>query len=236
MKRYLLILVFAAMTSLACGQNVNEVHLKNGSIIKGTILEMDPANNVKIQTSDGSIFIYAMSEVDAIKQSASGPVRNNYAGGSVRKIERNKSYFYWQDTRERLTDEEYSSILNDELFDTYYSARKQFKTGRALLFAGIGCLLVAVVNYSAALESYSVEEDIIYNEGALNRFYLASTAADACFITGFIFKGIGKGRMNWVKDTYNAGRSYSSTLNLSPSLMMTAQKDLGFGVSMNFTF
>ncbi len=42
------------------------VYLKNGSIIKGTILEMEMDKNIKIQTADGSIFVYAMSEVDRI--------------------------------------------------------------------------------------------------------------------------------------------------------------------------
>ena len=39
----------------------------------------------------------------------------------------------------------------------------------------------------------------------------------------------------WVKNTYNSGSKYSSTINLAPSLMMTAQNDLGFGVTMKFS-
>lgn len=41
----------------------NVVYLKNGSMIRGEILEMNPNDSVKIQTSDGSIFVYKMDEV-----------------------------------------------------------------------------------------------------------------------------------------------------------------------------
>ena len=42
------------------------VHLKNGSIIKGTIIEQVPNESLKIQTADGSIFVYNISEVQKI--------------------------------------------------------------------------------------------------------------------------------------------------------------------------
>lgn len=237
MKRLFCILFLTTYTCLVWGQSVNEVHLKNGSIIKGTIVEMDPSSSVKIQTNDGSVFVYSMSEVDAIKKSeeTTGGT-SNYIAGSIRKIDRHKANYYWQDTRQKLTSDEYSSILNNELYDTYYSARKQFKSGRTLIFAGLAMATLAVINYSAYLNSYSAYSGTYYNESALSNYYLTSIAADGCFLFGFMLKGIGKGRMEWVKDSYNAGRSYSSTLNFSPSLMMTAQNDLGFGVSLNLSF
>lgn len=40
------------------------VYLKNGSIIKGTIIEIIPNQNIKIETADGSIFTYTMEEVE----------------------------------------------------------------------------------------------------------------------------------------------------------------------------
>jgi hypothetical protein len=47
------------------------VYLKNGSIIKGYILEMIPNGTIKIRTTDGSIFIYKMDEVDKTSKEAS---------------------------------------------------------------------------------------------------------------------------------------------------------------------
>lgn len=92
------------------------------------------------------------------------------------------SNFYWEDTKKGLTSEEYSSILDDNLYDTFYSARKQFKTGKALIYTGAVFTTVAALCYASYLSS----EYYVYN--------------------------------------------------FSPSLMMTAQKDLGLGASVVFNF
>ncbi|GHM99236.1 hypothetical protein WSM22_07260 [Cytophagales bacterium WSM2-2] len=42
---------------------VDVVYLKNGSIIRGTLMESNPSVNVKIQTRDGSIFVFKIEEV-----------------------------------------------------------------------------------------------------------------------------------------------------------------------------
>lgn len=43
---------------------IDHVYLKNGGIIKGTILEMVPNVQIKVETRDGSIFVYKMEEVE----------------------------------------------------------------------------------------------------------------------------------------------------------------------------
>jgi hypothetical protein len=45
---------------------VDVVYLKNGSMIKGAIIEQDPTHHVKIQTKDGSIFVFNISEIEKI--------------------------------------------------------------------------------------------------------------------------------------------------------------------------
>ena len=40
------------------------VYLKTGTIIKGSVIEMVPGGNIKIKTSDGSIFVYKTEEVE----------------------------------------------------------------------------------------------------------------------------------------------------------------------------
>jgi hypothetical protein len=42
------------------------VYLKNGSIIRGIVLEQIPDKTIRIQTADGSVFVYQMSEVERI--------------------------------------------------------------------------------------------------------------------------------------------------------------------------
>jgi len=42
------------------------IYLKNGSIIRGSIIELIPKESVKIQTAGGSIFVYGLDEVRKI--------------------------------------------------------------------------------------------------------------------------------------------------------------------------
>ncbi len=69
MKKVLFLLSFLACCISIYAQKSNErVYLKNGSIINGTIIEQNHVEDlIKIQTSDGSLFVYKMSDVDHIQ-------------------------------------------------------------------------------------------------------------------------------------------------------------------------
>ena len=67
MKRLLTLLFFLFVTVCAyCQQWEDVVYLKNGSIIHGNVIEQVPGESLKIQTSDGSVFVYKMAEVEKI--------------------------------------------------------------------------------------------------------------------------------------------------------------------------
>ena len=68
MKKVLfMLLLFIGSIATSVAQNVQEVvYLKNGSVVRGVVIEQVPGVSLKIQTSDGSIFAYQMSEVDKI--------------------------------------------------------------------------------------------------------------------------------------------------------------------------
>lgn len=68
MKKLVLLLTLFVCVSLPClAQNYTEaVYLKNGSIIRGIIIEQVPNTSLKIQTSDGSVFSYTLEEVEKI--------------------------------------------------------------------------------------------------------------------------------------------------------------------------
>lgn len=62
-----IIIVFLLVSVLAYAQQwVEVVYLKNGSIIRGTIVEQTIGESIKIQTADGSLFVYPMDEVSKI--------------------------------------------------------------------------------------------------------------------------------------------------------------------------
>lgn len=66
MKKYLASLVFALITIATFGQsNYQDVlYLKNGSIIRGVIIEKIPTKSIKIETADGNVFVYQMDEIE----------------------------------------------------------------------------------------------------------------------------------------------------------------------------
>ena len=68
MKKLLLLVIMLVSASMYCtAQNYKEVvYLKNGSIIKGVIIEQIPNVSLKIKTGDGSLIICQMDEVEKI--------------------------------------------------------------------------------------------------------------------------------------------------------------------------
>lgn len=71
LKRVLLLVAMMLTVATIQAQTLQEVvYLKNGSIVRGVIIEQIPNKSLKIQTADGSIFAYQMDEVDKITKEA----------------------------------------------------------------------------------------------------------------------------------------------------------------------
>lgn len=67
-----ILILFLSIPFAAPAQETFDVlYLKNGSIIKGIIIEQIPNETLKIQTRDGSIFVYNFSEVSKITKESS---------------------------------------------------------------------------------------------------------------------------------------------------------------------
>ena len=64
--KHLFVLFIALLLNVAAFAQVPQrdvVYLKNGSIIRGLVVELVPDHQVKIATADGSIFVYPVSDV-----------------------------------------------------------------------------------------------------------------------------------------------------------------------------
>ena len=68
MKKYSALLLFVLITTLSFGQNNYQdvVYLKNGSIIRGVIIEQVPNKSIKIQTAGQNVFFYQMDEIEKL--------------------------------------------------------------------------------------------------------------------------------------------------------------------------
>lgn len=68
MKKKFLFLIMFFLTSFLCGfaQEMRDVvYLKDGSVVKGIIVEQIPNKSIKLQTGDGSLFVY---QIDAVEK------------------------------------------------------------------------------------------------------------------------------------------------------------------------
>ena len=73
MRIFVLLVAMSLLSVSAIAQNWQEVlYLKNGSAIRGVIIEQKPNESVKIQTADGSIFVYSIDEVAKITKEQKG--------------------------------------------------------------------------------------------------------------------------------------------------------------------
>lgn len=83
MKRTILFLACLMGMTFAFAQSSLQdvVYLKNGSIIRGDIIEYTPNDTVKIMTTDGSVFVYDFAQVEkfAKEQSISTINKNAYS-------------------------------------------------------------------------------------------------------------------------------------------------------------
>jgi len=84
------ILLLMSFFTVAQVNSRDVVYLKNGSIIKGDILEVIPNETIKIKTSDGSIFVFKMDEVERTgkDESAKNPAPVSAATETVKPNEK----------------------------------------------------------------------------------------------------------------------------------------------------
>lgn len=82
-----LFLVLFFLTSFLCGfaQEMQDVvYLKDGSVVKGIIIEQVPNKSIKLQTADGSLFVYQMDAVEKMsKELRMASARRGYNQGAV---------------------------------------------------------------------------------------------------------------------------------------------------------
>lgn len=77
-----LLLGLSTTSLFAQNQQKDEIHLKNGSIIKGSIVEEIPSRSITIETADGSRFVIKSKEVKQINRKQDTPTNTKKIKGS----------------------------------------------------------------------------------------------------------------------------------------------------------
>lgn len=241
MKKLLILLAFVVITMGAYAQNNmrDVVYLKNGGITKGIIIEQVPNQSLKIQTADGSVFVYKFTEIEKISKENTQPNLNtgtlvtpNYNVQGSGPIERDGGIIRYINGH-ALTDNEVQALVGQDRFETYIGGRAQRSIGKSLttwgwVDFGIGMGLMVT---GLAAEIYE-----LYYSGII-----CVSTADILLPVGYVFRGIGSSRINWVCNDYNQQTGYSTSLHVSPSLIrindipgINSQVALGATVSLTF--
>jgi hypothetical protein len=78
MKKYLALVLLSFIATFGFGQGNYQdvVYLKNGSVVRGIIIEQVPNKSIKIETADRSVFVYQMDEVEKLVKE---PSKSNLA-------------------------------------------------------------------------------------------------------------------------------------------------------------
>jgi hypothetical protein len=93
MKRIIIGLIILVLNFTAWGQSnayIEVVYLKNGSIIRGTIIEQIPNVKLKIETRDGNVFVYTYEEIEKITKEIV-PTQDQKEDSDVNRRNQNKN-------------------------------------------------------------------------------------------------------------------------------------------------
>jgi TM2 domain-containing membrane protein YozV len=81
----LVITLICSATLIAQSATDDVIYLKNGSVIRGSIIEQIPNQTLKIQTKDGSVFVFKYNEIDKITKEQSAQVSRQSANYKTKK-------------------------------------------------------------------------------------------------------------------------------------------------------
>ncbi len=243
MKRLATLSLLLICMYMAHAQN-DVLYMNNGSVIKGSFLELIPDQTLKFQTNDGSVFVFPMDQVSKMEKVKIATVEGiPTARPDTRTIAKRDGELYWSDNTYN-TPEELRNILGTELFETMSSATRQVRKGNKCMFAGVICAAGTIYMIGSAfniLASIDYSTTPSADENRANRFLTGAQVlaipADALICLGCIFRGIGNKRLDWVRQTYNRlPVQKSAKFSLNPSMSFSPQNDLAFGGTMTISF
>lgn len=225
MKKILLLVVLFCASLMTMAQDV--IVKKDGTTVLGKVEEIN-STEIKYRkwsNLDGPLYSINCSEVTSI----------NFQNGDVEKITsatNRKSGWMERDGSNLILNgrmiygEEIRWLVGEQNYQTYLSAKKQIVAGRVftvVFFASLGTTVGLAIS------------------GKSQAAIISGSVADVSLALLCVFKGVGKGRMNWVADEYNRSASASAfSYQISPSIMksnsMESQNNLGIGMTFSLNF
>ncbi len=212
----LMIFSFSFVNNIFAQERIDVVYLKNGSIIKGTIIEQIPNVSIKIETKDGSVFFYKIDEVEKMTKEKVASSNNESESEKLMMYENAKKspltavalsfmltstgHLYADNwgrgllfTGGRLTGSAMVLIGLNKIEVSYDEDEEITNKGKNLIYLGIG--LISVLSIWEMVDA--AQEVKKYNRN----LYQKITGKKAPMHLSFNFKPI----YNPVQNTYNLG-------------------------------
>lgn len=157
----IILLVFVSSFALAQSQYTEIIYLKNGSVIRGIIIESIPNKSVKIQTKDGTIFFYNIDEVDKITKEISDDSFSDKNDSKVVSQTQSGSLFIGGEIYYSNVSTKYNYSLNQFMFSP-----------RIGFFVIDNLLLGVTLAYANVSDNSSSQDQFII--GPILRYYFGS--------------------------------------------------------------
>lgn len=233
MKRTVIVCLLLLMAAFASAQETDILYLKNGSVIRGTVVEMNPTENVKIKTEGGNIFSYSISEVLKLeKDNGEFEDPSNTRADDRYLIKKGKNLRFENTPKHAIYEEDLVSLLGYEYYNTYSEAWKQVSRGNDFLIAAGVSVASAIACF--ALSAGTDNDKLEYEYFAIGE--LLCIPADVFTALGCVFRGIGNSRIRWVCKEYNDRPVAPAKVSLNPSLMLDRRNDLALGATLRIGF
>ena len=234
MKKIGLLLVLFCLSMLAMAQDV--IVKKDGTTILSKVLEISGTEikYKKWSNQDGPMYSIDKSEVHLINyQNGEVELMSN---SSITKtlLPENERMFrkgkYLTVNGQSLSNEEILSLVGEQNYVTYLSARRQSEKGAGFLLSSILSGGFSIACIVGGVKSGNRSAVVI---GAIAGAYFPIGLTLGC-----VFKGIGNGRISRVADEYNSG-SRAFSYQISPSIMRynsMEKQGNAFGLTLSVKF
>lgn len=135
-----------------------------------------------------------------------------------------------------LTDEEVRNIYGEEYYETYKGARQQMGAGTFFAIVFVGSLCWDIICFANMV--FEKDNALMVTTWG-RRAVLGGVVGDISLPLMCVFRGIGKGRLNWLANEYNK-QHQGYSLNISPSVMKCKtpqlQNNYGLGLTLSLNF
>ena len=220
-RSFLVVLFMFLFCFTALAEYIDVVHLKDGSIIKGVIIEQIPGKSIKIETKGGSVFVYRFTDVVKISKEKDAAAAKPAAAGGIGSLTPQQSIAYTAGKKNGTVGFALSCLLVPGAGHWYCG-----EIGRGFLFLGVDAALV-VGMFTLGIDY----EDYYYTDWFTGQSYYAGSTAE---LNAFFYIALGLATVSrvleWI-DVFGAAKRYNEKLR--QELGIPANVYLSFNVKQD---